>query len=503
MLLREVKVQPGMEAAYEDWKAPNTDQGVLLWPGRAEILANARQNHSSLLKAVHPVQGLPLGELRRRMREYLGHADHDQLLIADGHQTELYHPGVWIKLAAINLIAHQLNATAIHFAVDSDAPKHLDLRWPGGSESILERPASGADWTALLMTASAEQLRDLYAKLQKTADQWPFDSMVFDFLRLLRPEADLPQSLTDAMAELDHGLGLSHRTVLTAPLWFCSPYLIFTHHILARADSFARNYNGALSEYRRIERIDSPGRPMPDLELNHENIEVPFWLDDLHLGRRQRLHVQRNRAGQLAINISGDTFVLDTRKNGDAGAEALRTFCQTHHVRLAPRALSLTMFLRLLVCDQWIHGIGGGRYDRVTDAIIQSFFEMPAPKFAVATATLYFPTAADRSRTCLSCVKHEGHQLKHRLLGVGKNEYLEQIADAPRRSPRRNEIFAEMHRRLTEIQSAGGLARWEHQWTKARKNAREDREIFDRELFYALQPRDRLEQLMHRLRAIA
>src|SRR5205814_1365274 len=50
--------------------------------------------------------------------------------LATGHQIELYHPGVWAKDAFINALATKLNAVAYHFAIDTDAPKHLTLRWP-------------------------------------------------------------------------------------------------------------------------------------------------------------------------------------------------------------------------------------------------------------------------------------------------------------------------------------------------------------------------------------
>ena len=38
---------------------------------------------------------------------------------------------------------------------------------------------------------------------------------------------------------------------------------------------------------------------------------------------------------------------------------------------LRPRALTLTLFARLCVADFFIHGIGGGKYDEVTDRIIR------------------------------------------------------------------------------------------------------------------------------------
>src|SRR3970282_1495276 len=58
---------------------------------------------------------------------------------------------------------------------------------------------------------------------------------------------------------------------------------------------------------------------------------------------------------------------------------------------LRPRALTLTAFLRLLVVDLFIHGVSGGRYDRVTDAVTAEVFGVAPPIYAVPSATLYPP----------------------------------------------------------------------------------------------------------------
>ena len=60
-------------------------------------------------------------------------------------------------------------------------------------------------------------------------------------------------------------------------------------------------------------------------------------------------------------------------------------------LRVRPKAITLTMFARLCMADLFIHGIGGGRYDRVTGAVIQETFGCPPPPYVVATATLLLP----------------------------------------------------------------------------------------------------------------
>jgi hypothetical protein len=479
-----------------DWKAPTTDGGVLVSPGLDQLVASARENHRRLSDCSVIIADKPLHVWRQQMRQILGHANSDQLLICSGHQAELYHPGVWIKLALVNRIAHVTNGRALQIAVDSDAPKHLQLRWPKGGTELSPRMDSTIAWAGRLPPPSAEHLQAVMVEVKQAVQEWDFQSLLPDFLTSLiqtsRSQPSLCAAVVQAMQQLDHQLGLSYELCMTEPIWSSDPYLAFVSHLLANAKKFAHSYNQALAKYRAEERIKSPGRPMPDLALNSEQIELPFWLDNLTTGRRQRLALVQTPLGP---RLGVGSAALDVSKSS---ATDLSQFCEANQFRIAPRALALTMFLRLFACDQWIHGIGGARYDQVTDQIIRDFFRFDPPTFGVTTATLYFPSATSRQRTSLPAIQHLGHQLKHRVLGTKKTTYLEQINHAPRRSSRRAEIFAGMHRDMDKANSLP-MAERDEKWQRAQLNAAEDRTLFDRELFYGLQPIERLEQLRRQL----
>ena len=49
------------------------------------------------------------------------------------------------------------------------------------------------------------------------------------------------------------------------------------------------------------------------------------------------------------------------------------------------------MFARLFLCDLFIHGIGGAKYDQMTDAIIERFFGFAPPDYLTVTATAKLP----------------------------------------------------------------------------------------------------------------
>jgi hypothetical protein len=161
------------------------------------------------------------------------------------------------------------------------------------------------------------------------------------------------------------------------------------------------------------------------------------------------------------------------------------------------------MFFRLLIADQWVHGIGGGRYEQVNDRVIQKFFGIDPPAFSVTTATLYFPEAAGRTRACVPCLQHEGHRLRHAVMGPEKMELVRQIDSLPRRSVQRQRVFSEMHTRLAQaVQIHPSIQTWRQEVTEAmERSAAEDR-VFDRELFYAIQPRERLTGLIDQYAAL-
>jgi hypothetical protein len=490
-------------SSYPDWKAPGEDSALLIWPEPKRLVEQTLQNHHSLgSEATVRAGGVPLNELRREMRQWL-HIQPDRPLMLTAHQTELYHAGVWSKLALAAAAGKSAGAESLMIAVDSDAPKHLQLRWPRWAMPITDDPRmTSAAWSGLLAAPTPGHLRQLTAALSEAAGDWPFKPMAGEFLAdLYRRAIDPPPlsiEITEAMQQLDSELGLDHESIVASPIYGSPPYLALVSHLLCRAADFAQIYNQALADYRVAHRIRTKARPMPDLQLLSGSIEVPFWLDDLRTGTRSRPYVKRDAEGWKLL-VHGEPIRLGCDSTGWPAAEQLQKFLQTRGARLSPRALTLTLVLRLLVADQFIHGIGGGRYDQVTDQVIRKFFNMEPPAFAVTTATLYFPTAVGRPRPCLPCLAHEGHQLRHRVLGEAKLELVSQIDQSPRKSPQRLRAFLDLHGRLADAARENPHIRnWQHRVDEANRLNLEDSPLFDREFFYAIQPRDRLMKIIQR-----
>jgi len=316
--------------------------------------------------------------------------------------------------------------------------------------------------------------------------------------------------LVNATHQLDWDLGLRHHALLASPVWRSPAYLLFVHHVLARASEFAHTYNQALAEYRQRTGIRNPGRPWPDLRTTatpdpatevtgpRTTLEVPFWLDALTPGTRGRATVVRYPDHFSLLTPTGEAFPLYPGTDGWTAASALSTFLSRHDLRLSPRALTLTAFLRLCVVDQFVHGIGGARYDQVTDAVLHRFFRAAPPHFSVTTATLLFPTADDQPRVDVRAVEREGRRLRHSLPDADKMEVVRRIQSLPRNSLGRRDLFFDLHRRLRAGLRHERYRAWEQRYEQAKAAAAAQSDLFDRELFYALQPRERLQSLIDR-----
>jgi hypothetical protein len=442
-----------------------------------------------------------LAELRSELRRFLGVESPDQLLFATGHQAELHHPGVWAKNVLVDALASRTGGVAAHVAVDTDAPKHLSLKFPGFAKPFTDdEAATTADWSQRVAPPTPAHLLRLIDGVDAAAESLPFRPMLGDYLGIVRRqllEAEhLPALLATTLHEFDWSLGLRYTMLLASPIWQSEPFLALAYHVLANADRYADEYNAALKAYRKRNHIRTPGRPMPDLARKEERCETPFWRDDLTRGRRVRLWAERHGDG-WALAAGDDVFPLDRRPNAADAASRLLAWLRRHNLRLSPRALTLTTSLRLLAADQFVHGIGGGEYDQVADQIIARFFGVEPPAFAVTTATLYWPLAAGQQRVSIPDLLQQMHRTRHGLLGERKAALLDAINSAPRRSPERLRRFLHLQDELSAAARASDdLRRHEQAVRDAAARTVAERAIFDRELFYAVQPIARLEQLM-------
>ncbi|HLJ62238.1 MAG TPA: hypothetical protein VKZ50_21160 [bacterium] len=390
-----------------DYTIPERSGEVLIAPGLDRVPSLLAASHAVRWNGVE-VLGVPLAEFRRRVRaralrlaaDYTGGAAPDpaQALVVMGHQPVLFHPGVWVKYFLLTRIARETSAAALHLIVDTDATGPIGADVPAQHdrlvrvrETLVDLPGdvpleaaavpATAAWAGFLGRVRGHLAAVPVPGLLAHLDTWA------QGVREARTSHHLGEFLARLRRGYEAGAGAPAYLELPMSVLAETPeFRAFALHLLREPDVLRRSYNAQLDAHRRARRLRSPANPFPNLAEDGALIEAPFWV--VRGGRRNDLYVSRAGARLELRTSSGPIASVPADASGaDALAEA--------GVALRPKAITLTMFARLCLGDLFIHGVGGGRYDRVTDAIIADLFGCRPVPYLVATATLHLPLPAE------------------------------------------------------------------------------------------------------------
>jgi hypothetical protein len=323
-----------------------------------DLRKQLHQELFSLLLAENPTAPAEAISLLRR-------ACDDQIpMILTGHQPELFHPGVWVKNFATQALAQDVGGIGLHLIVDNDTVKSTELRlpvWPGDDLSSVRIVSLPFDRPGMEMPYELRQIQDLDCFLsfpQRVAAMtanWGYEPLLRRLWPTQLPAQDftLSRCFVHMRRGCEQAWGCVNWELPVSVLAKTAAFAQFVDRIVADLPRFQQVYNASVLAYRRRYRIRSQHHPVPLLDSD----EAPFWGPASESGRRGRL--QRSSR------------------------------CPRDAVR--PRALTLTLFARLLLGDFFIHGIGGGKYDEVTDAIIRDYYHLDPPGYGVLSATLFLP----------------------------------------------------------------------------------------------------------------
>ena len=393
----------------DDYHIPEEDGAVLIVPAFPGLAEQVQRNRAALALVEIEVSGRKFSELRTQARQAVlevalslpaqtpGEGT-DPLLVMTGHQPVFPHPGIWLKNHLACALAREVDGFSVNMVVDSDAPGPRSFQLPEVADgqvskrelAFLEevpglayeeyRVGKGADFTSALGAAEDETLdHRLRASLS-------------EFARRLSPEegAGYPTTVTKFRQTYEEEFGVENVEFLLSDLTETAPFRYFLLHILAKLEPFRAAYNAALETYRELHGIRSPANPLPNLEPG----ETPFWV--WPAGQPRRPLFVESRDGSIAL-LYEQSCVGEIPWDETAGLEASLSALQAlaeSGLRIRSRALVTTMFCRLFVADIFIHGIGGAKYDVVTDEIIETFFGFKPPVYIAATGTFYLPVDA-------------------------------------------------------------------------------------------------------------
>jgi hypothetical protein len=175
--------------------------------------------------------------------------------------------------------------------------------------------------------------------------------------------------------------------------WICQTqgFSRFVDAIVEDHQRFASLYNACRDAYRHHHGTENPAQPVPALENREGWHELPFWVYSADAPTRRSLWV-RQVGGDLHWSDQAGWEEVVSRK---VGLEAIRTSGSRRQVRIGPKALVTTLYLRAIVFDLFVHGIGGGKYDQITDLLIADWLECKSPPLCVASATHHWSWPVD------------------------------------------------------------------------------------------------------------
>jgi hypothetical protein len=127
--------------------------------------------------------------------------------------------------------------------------------------------------------------------------------------------------------------------------------------------------------------------------------------------RRRHAYVLERRDSLILSDRGNVRLRLDLGRD-DSPERAVEQLAaaESRGIKLRPRALITTMYARLVLSDLFIHGIGGAKYDELTDAIIRRFFGIEPPAYVTATATFRLPI--DRPQVTIEDVREAAQTIR-------------------------------------------------------------------------------------------
>lgn len=437
-------------------KIPQENKQIFLSPSENKIDSLLEENKKIFSRYSFTILNRPFREMREKSRKevvkealsFSNKFDPDiaekinpayQYIIQSGHQPVFFHPGIWIK----NIILNQLikfplpdKSLGLNIVLDNDICKDLNFSLPALSlsgnlklekvnflSSALTPDLPFEEYPCPSLKLITKFNRDIIHRLKLLeSENKDFLNNFKTFSRCLENSSRFC-SQNYKRGNLGEFLGLARRlyeqeiepAYLEIPfskICDSDEFLSFFLEIIKNIKSFSKIYNNKLDEYRKLFKIRNRAHPSPNLTIKENLIEIPFWIWREGDQRRKIFILRKEEKNYLYNDSYGKIFLIE--ENGFKSLFSLKTILKERGLKIRPKALLLTLYNRLFISDLFIHGLGGAKYDLVTDEIIREFFKVGPPRFLVVSCTLYlnFKSSPGRSDSKISTLKKKIRDLE-------------------------------------------------------------------------------------------
>ena len=305
-------------------------------------------------------------------------------VIASGHQTVLYHPGIWVKNIFLNYLTKK-GVKTVFCEHDVDGTDRIFFYYPDKNfkikrEFIYYNPSR----IALEYIESKEIIKN-EDSIKRALERLPEGEikerahLFFNiFLKNLKRSPFYAESFVSARREFEKET--LYESILLSELLTSSGFIKFFTFFFINAEKVFECYNTAILEYREKYNIKNKTEPAPLLEKNGDLIELPFFLN---LRERHRVYKKRDK-------LICEKFEIRL------GNEKEEIFYNSLTLPLRPRSLILSMYQKIFVCDLFYHGVSGKNYDEATSLFIKKFLNIEPPESGVISLTLYLDNIQKR-----------------------------------------------------------------------------------------------------------
>lgn len=370
-------------------------------------------------RASGKILGEPLARWRDAAREELGLTA--EVICGTGHQAEWWHPGIVAKFAWAARRSQELGLGApAWLIVDTDVRDPLAMRVPVREDGALQARmlrigARRAQGTVACARAAALP-DDCGAVAARCEPPCAADGLraAWDAAARHADAGDAAEQVTLAQRDLLPALGPCGGMVRTSRMLACSLGRAIAERAATDPDACARAFNDAVALVPRVAR--------PLAHANAGGTELPFWTD----------------AGDGTRRAVTAASLRDALRDG---------------APLWPRAFLTSALARTVLCDRFVHGLGGEVYERATEAFARAFLGAELPPFDVATATVRLPFAPEAGPAPLTEAERRQRWFDPDAQGpapsAAKHAHLERLASLARGSAERRDAWRAMHADLS------------------------------------------------------
>jgi hypothetical protein len=357
----------------------------------------ASEWRSSVLKNREKFFNMSLwGQTAAKVRTFFG-MPIDCPIVLTGHQPVFFYPGIWAKCLAASQLAQSVAGIPYHLITDTALAPEFNHFVPEVDENgrvrrkqidfFLTKDMKVKERTlpyAFLPAPEREALEKIFLDSISYGPSSVKRSTQYFSRKLLSGLKDgnnWNQFHSHALDLLDRITGDKLEKLEGTRIWTSEPFVDFFVYWLTNMAELNKTYNDSLDEYRKKNGITHEIEPMPNLKFEDWYFEMPFW-GTAHAHSRGTIWAKMDHK-DLILKVKGveghHQFHLNNLKNE----------LVVSPFKIWPKALPQTLFLRMYLCDFFIHGIGGSVYEEVGNIFFKKITMVDPPAYGVVSATYW------------------------------------------------------------------------------------------------------------------